>query len=90
MAQDELPLPAAPLAASLMENLRAQERERKDTHLRNEDRERERERERARERASTGSFVLRVFICFLKAGILGEVSGEGLNRIFLSFPGMSL
>ena len=25
-----------------------------------------------------------VFICFLKAGILGEVSGEDLNRIFIS------
>ena len=32
---------------------------------------------------------LRVFVCFLKAGVLGEVSGEDLNRIFISFPGVS-
>ena len=30
-------------------------------------------------------FDLRILICFLKAGILGEVSGEDLNRIFISF-----
>lgn len=36
----------------------------------------------------TGPFVLRVFICFLK-GILGEVSEEGVNRIFSSCPGVS-
>ena len=40
-------------------------------------------------RACTGSFVLRVFICFLKARILGEVSGEEHNRIFISFPDVS-
>lgn len=43
----------------------------------------------AEERACTGSFVSRVFICFLKAGILREVLGEDLNRIFISFPGVS-
>ena len=32
-------------------------------------------------------FVLRAFICLLQAGILGEVSREGLSRIFLSRPG---
>ena len=36
-----------------------------------------------------GSFVLRVCIYFLKAGVLGEVSGEDLNRIFISFSGVS-
>lgn len=36
-------------------------------------------------RAHTGSFALRVFMCFLKMGILGEV----LNRILVSFPGLS-
>ena len=36
----------------------------------------------------TGSLALRVFICFLKAGILGKVSGEDLNRIFTSLPGV--
>ena len=35
------------------------------------------------------SFVLSSFICFPKAGIWGEVSGEDLNRIFISFPGVS-
>ena len=37
----------------------------------------------------TGSFVLRSFICFLKAGILREISGGDLNRIFIRFIGMS-
>ena len=37
----------------------------------------------------SGTTVLRVFICFLKAGILVEVSGEGPMRIFNSFPGVS-
>ena len=32
-----------------------------------------------------GSFVLRVLVCFLKVGILGE----GLSRTFISFPGVS-
>ena len=36
------------------------------------------------------AFVLRVFICFLKSGVLGEVPGEGRNRIFNSFPGVLL
>ena len=35
------------------------------------------------------AFVLRLFICLWPAWILGEVSGEGLNRIFISFPGMA-
>ena len=30
-------------------------------------------------------FDLRILICFLKAGILGEVSGENINTIFISF-----
>ena len=30
-----------------------------------------------------------LFICFVKAKILGEVSGEDLNRIFISFPSVS-
>ena len=38
----------------------------------------------------TGFFVLRVFICFLEVGILEEVSVEDLNRIFISFPGVSI
>ena len=33
-------------------------------------------------------FVLRVFIGFLKAGVLGELSGEGLNRVVNSSPGV--
>ena len=33
----------------------------------------------------TGSFALRVFICFPRAGILGEISGKDLNRRFISF-----
>ena len=32
---------------------------------------------------------LKGFIYFLKSGILGKVSGEHLNRIFISFPGVS-
>lgn len=36
-----------------------------------------------------GIFVLRVPTCFLKVGVLGDVSEEGLNRIFTSFPGVS-
>ena len=40
-------------------------------------------------RACSGCFVVRVFIYFLKTGVLGEVSREGLNRIFNSFPGVS-
>ena len=32
---------------------------------------------------------LKVFIGFLKAGILGEVSEEDLNGTFISFPGVS-
>ena len=35
------------------------------------------------------SFVLRVFIRFPKAGILGEILGEGLNKLFSSLPGIS-
>ena len=37
-----------------------------------------------------GSWVhcLRAFISLLQVGILGEVSGEGFNRIFISFPGV--
>ena len=37
------------------------------------------------ERESTGFFVLRIFIYFLKAGILEEISGEDL----INFPGVS-
>ena len=40
-------------------------------------------------RACTGSLVLGVFTCFLKAEILGEVLGEDLNRMFISFLGVS-
>ena len=36
-----------------------------------------------------GSFVLRFFIFFWQAGIPGQVSENGLNRIFISFPGVS-
>ena len=42
------------------------------------------------EKAHTWPFVLRVLTCFLKVKILGEVSKEGLNKIFNSFPGVSL
>ena len=34
-------------------------------------------------------FYLEVFYLFLKVGILEEVSGEDLNRIYISFPGVS-
>lgn len=37
------------------------------------------------QRVCTGSFVFRVFICFLQVAILGGVS----IRILTSFPGMS-
>ena len=47
---------------------------------------REREREHL---VHTGSFVLRGFIWFLKVGVLGEVSIKNLNRIFISFSGVS-
>ena len=47
----------------------------------------ERKRERERERAhSAGCFALRDFMSFPKVRILGEVTGEDLNRIFISFP----
>ena len=42
----------------------------------------------SRERA-TESFVLRAFPSFQKAGSLGEVPGEDLNRILISFPDVS-
>ena len=38
-----------------------------------------------RQRAHTGSFA-----CLLKTGVLGEVTGEDLNSIFISFLGVSL
>ena len=41
------------------------------------------------EKAHTWPFVLRVLTYFLKVGVLGEVSGEDLSRIFTSFPGGS-
>ena len=31
---------------------------------------------------------LKGFYLFFRDGILGEISGEGLNRIFISFPGV--
>ena len=31
---------------------------------------------------------LEIFISFLQEGILGEVSGKGFSRIFISFPGV--
>ena len=37
-------------------------------------------------KSHNGSSVLRVF---QGAGILGEVPGEDLNRLFISFPGVS-
>ena len=33
---------------------------------------------------------LEAFISLLQVGILGEVSGKGFSRIFISFPGVSL
>ena len=36
-----------------------------------------------------GSFVLKVFLSLLQLGTLGEFSGEDLNKIFISCPGMS-
>ena len=83
LAWNDLPQPMAVLVASLTGILRALEKESKDTHLK-------RRGTGVREggRKQTGSFVLRVFICFLKAAILGEVSGKDLNRIFISFPGV--
>ena len=35
------------------------------------------------------SFVLRYLIFLWPAGILGKISGECLNRIFISFSGVS-
>ena len=52
-------------------------------------RERKRKRERERERENTQSFVLRGFIPSLKIGILGEVPGEDLNGILISFLDVS-
>ena len=46
------------------------------------------QREREKRQAAL-RVALRVFICFLKVGILGEISGEDLLRIFISFPGVS-
>ena len=40
-------------------------------------------------RVCPGFFVLRLFIFLWLAGILGEVSEKGLNRIFISFPSVS-
>ena len=42
-----------------------------------------------RERVCTGSLALRVFISFPKLGIIEKFSGEDLNRILISFPGVS-
>ena len=39
----------------------------------------------SRESEHPGFFVWSAFICFLKAGMLGEISGEDLNRIFINF-----
>ena len=46
-------------------------------------------REDENEYEYTGSFILKGFICSPEAGVLGEVSGEDLNRTFISFPGVS-
>ena len=62
------------------------ERKQRYTHLRQEAGRRYRH---APGRVSTGSFVLKVFTCFLKAEILGEFSGEEPNRILINFPGVS-
>ena len=73
--------------ASLLETFRAQEKESKRTYMPEEGTG---ERCRcAQGRVHTGCFVLWVFISFLQTGILGEVSGEDLSRVFISFPGMS-
>ena len=40
-------------------------------------------------RESVPWVLWRVLICFLKVRAFGEVSGKDLNRIFLSFPGVS-
>ena len=61
-----------------------------------QERERQRQREggggrgREQELTCTESFVLRVLMNSLKAGILWEVSGEELSGIFTSFPGVFL
>ena len=36
--------------------------------------------------SACGSFVLRLFIFHWPAGILGKVSGEDINRMFIIFP----
>ena len=41
-----------------------------------------------RESTLARSFVLRFLISLLQVGILGEVSGEGFNGIFISSPGI--
>ena len=98
LVRDELPLPDAPLVASLVGFTRVQEKENKNIVLekggegvlqkeieRKRERKRERERERERERGRESS----LFICFPKAGIFGEVSWKDCNRIFISFLGVS-
>ena len=45
---------------------------------------------RKRESTLTGLFAIRVFICSVKAGILGEFSRGDLNRILISLPGLFL
>ena len=42
-----------------------------------------------RERECPRSFILRSLISFPKVRILGEISGEVLNRLFISFSSVS-
>ena len=37
----------------------------------------------------TGWVLCLEFLCLLQAGNLGEVSGEGFSKIFISSPGVS-
>ena len=77
---------------SALERERAHLRDERCGHEGKRGREGERGGERGegeREQEQAGSFNLRVFIWFPKTGILKEVSGKNLNRIFISFSSVS-
>ena len=76
VSPDELLLPSAPLDANVLWTLRAYVRKSK-VH--------------ARGKGDTGLLKEKEdIIYFLHVGILGEVPGEVLNRIFIRFPGWCL
>lgn len=76
LAGDKPPRPSAPLIVSLLVTFRAKEK----ASLR---------KGGGGNRHALAFFILRVFFCFLKAGVLREVSKEDLNTIFNNFPGVS-